>query len=310
MRYCGEMQRIDAARMASRLREDAAGTIAMAEQAYHDRIGDVTGQILSGHHRIVLLTGPSSSGKTTTAKLIQARLAASGKTVHRISLDNFYRPYEEMPRWNDGYVNYESIDGLDIPEFNRLVYQLKQTGYAEFPIYDFSVSKRLEETFPVTFDESTYIIFEGIHALNPKLLDGQFSEDQIFRIYVSVHSDFVSGGEILLAARPLRLLRRILRDAVYRNTDPVKTLELWEYVRRGEEEYIKPFRRYADYHLNSTHSYEPFVYAQRAVELLGDPEAAGPYTETVRSLLDAVRRFCPVSPSLIPQDSLLQEFIS
>jgi uridine kinase len=308
-KYEARMNQVNVPEMTALIQEDVHSVIALAETEYQKKVAGVCDLILSQNRRIILLTGPSSSGKTTTAKLIQAELEQRGKKIYRISLDNFYRPHDELPRWNDGYVNYESIDGLDLPYFHQLVSTLKEEGHAEFPIFDFSLSERSKKTFPVSFDEETYVIFEGIHALNP-MLTKPFDGHPVIRIYVSVHSDFVdSDGTVLLKARELRLLRRMLRDNVHRNADPVKTLELWEYVARGEEQYIKPFRSHADVHINSTHAYEPFVYRDDAVEELSDYVAHPKYGPIIQDLLKKISDFQPVSKQLVPKRSLLKEFI-
>ncbi|SCG97421.1 Uridine kinase [uncultured Ruminococcus sp.] len=310
MKYCSKMDRILVEPLAETVRRSPKMLVDAAECSYQSKILDLAKTILQSDDRIILLTGPSSSGKTTTAKLLQQKLISFGKSVYRISLDNFYKQEEELPLWNDGYVNYESIDALDLEHFNALMERLMREGAAQFPIFDFVKGRRSEETFPVVMKEDTYIIFEGIHALNP-LLSRQFAPEKIMRVYVSVHSDFVSeSGEVILDARSLRLLRRILRDQVHRDTGPVETLSMWEYVVRGEEEYIKPFRCYADYHLNSAHSYEPFVYAKTAVDSLASFVEHPKYGGLIRRLLLAEQRFEPLSPSWIPRDSLLTEFIS
>lgn len=309
MKYQSSMSRILIDEVKQALQRDPNDRIFQAEEHYHRKIKRAAEQIISEHRRIILLTGPSSSGKTTTSKLLQTEISARGYQVHRISLDNFYRPHEELPRWNDGYINYESIDGLDIPYFNQLVSQLRQTGSADFPIFDFGISARSEKTFTVTMDEETFIIFEGIHALNPRLSE-QFDPARIMKIYVSVHSDFIDQADrVLLGGRELRLLRRMLRDNVQRNATPVKTLELWDYVLRGEEEYIKPFKGYADFHINSTHAYEPFVYRDDTELELEPFTDDRKYGEVIRALLGKIKAFPAISKTLIPKDSLLKEFI-
>lgn len=306
--YTKEKCQIDSTALTAEMGQDAVAVIAGQERAFQGVIEQVAEKIVSAGKKIILLTGPSSSGKTTTAKLLERTLARQGHQVYRISLDNFYRPRGELPRWSDGFVNYESIEGLDLPYFNQLIATLKADGFARFPIFDFHTASRSDKQFEVTMGEHTHIIFEGIHALNPLLCE-QFSGLSIMRLYVSIHGDFTDGEQITLPARELRLMRRILRDNVRRNATPVYTLTMWDYVMRGEREYINPFRNNADIHINTTHCYEPYVYHEEFLREIAPYLQDPTYGELLASMEQRITRFPPADLALIPPDSLLREFI-
>ena len=228
--------------------------------------------------------------------------------VNRISLDNFYKSSDQLPRWEDGYQNYESVEGLDLDCFRETVQRLLQTGRAQFPIFDFTAGCRSEKTFEISYDEHTYLIIEGIHALNPLLTD-TLAPHRTVKLYISVHSDFVDdGGRILLGARDLRLTRRLLRDFYYRGTGAEETLRMWDYVLRGEDLYIRPFREFADAHINSTHDYEPSLPRHPRRNAAADRPGL-PYRETIGRLTDSARHFFGIDQALVPATSLIQEFI-
>ena len=309
MKYNPEMSKIQLDSVADAVANDAQQAVLAAEQLYRDKIEKMCNLALDQQKEIILITGPSASGKTTTAKRLADALVAHGKKVNRISLDNFYRPTEELPLWEDGYQNYESIDGLDISRFDHNLNQLLTQKTAQFPIFDFTVGKRAEKTYTLSYDDSTYLIIEGIHALNPMLYNviGQYAA---LKVYISVHSNFLcQNGQPSLTARDLRLCRRLLRDYLYRGTSGAGTLEMWGYVLKGEDLYIRPFRQHADLHIDSTHSYEPFLYHSGICEMLGEISPASPHYQTAQHLLHANEGLFPLPYELIPASSLIQEFI-
>lgn len=288
----------------------ALDLVTQAEARYSQEIVRVGEEVLTGGHNIILLTGPSASGKTTTAQMLVQELIKKGKQVHRISLDNFYKCRDELPFWEDGSRNYEAVEALDLACFDRTLHTLMRTGKAQFPLHDFKSGTRKSETELVTHNKQTVLVLEGIHALNP-LLSNCLSDKNIYRIYVSVHSDFVEeSGERQLLSRQVRFLRRLLRDATHRHTDVTETLQMWNYVLQGEELYIQPFRKFADVHINSTHSYEPYLYASRATALLKAAGTEGVRYDLVEYLLDILPELPTIPESVIPKTSLIQEFIS
>lgn len=312
MKYSDKMERVDVAEIAAGIRKDPAEVVARAEAAYHEQISVLCDAIEKDHLHIILVTGPSASGKTTTAKKIAVEMLRRGELVNRISLDNFYKSVAELPKWEDGYQNYESVEGLDIDCFEAFMENLLQNGVAQMPIFDFTVGRRRSDrTIELNFDDHTYLIIEGIHALNPLLTDPLLPHRMI-KVYISVHSDFVDpNGETLLSARDLRLTRRMLRDFYYRGTSAIGTLEMWDYVLRGEDLYIRPFRRYADFHFNSTHGYEPFLYHDPLAALLAqsDKSKHSEFAEALDRLAAAEPSFFGINSGLIPKNSLIREFI-
>lgn len=308
MKYSAKMQRESL--HATLAEQQKALLVQQAEERYRAEVEQAGLEIQKEHHNVVLLTGPSASGKTTTAQMLVQQLTKSGKTVHRISLDDFYKSRDQLPFWEDGSRNYETVEALDLELFDRTLHQLMQEGKAEIPQHDFKTGKRKPETQHITYNDQTVLIFEGIHALNP-LLSSHLNDKNIYRIYVSVHSDFINEqGEVLLNARSLRFLRRLLRDETHRRTDVRETLRMWGYVLQGEELYIQPFRQYADVHINSTHAYEPYLYASRGAALLEAVRGCEVQQELVADLLRILPKLPTIPEDAIPNNSLIQEFIS
>lgn len=309
MRYSPIPNVIPAHPLAEQIKSAPEKQVSRDEASFHEKIIAACDAITSEHRHMILLTGPSASGKTTSAQKIAQELRARGNKVGSISLDNFYMESHKLPKWQDGYQNYESVEGLDLDYFDECISTLLKTGRAQLPIFDFSISSRAVQTIEMTYDEHTYLIFEGIHALNPAIAD-VVKDYPNFRIYISAHSEFAGkDGEVLLSARDLRLIRRILRDFTYRNTTAEETLRMWDYVLMGEDLYIRPFRENADMHIDSTHAYEPFLYNADILLALSKTVPDSPYQATIQRLRAAAEHFFPLDAALVPADSLIQEFL-
>ena len=205
--------------------------------------------------------------------------------------------------------NLESIEGLDLELFAELVTRLFEAGRCTFPIFDF-ISSDTKKTFTLNYCEGDILIIEGIHALNPAIYE-VVKHKHCCRLYISTHSNFVSGGEILLPARNLRLVRRLLRDYKHRGASLNATLNFWKYIKMGEELYIYPFRQYADFHIDTAHRYEPFLYCGPLETLIKNSEYDKKHEALVSSLLKSVSYFkqIQIPYSAVPQGSLIQEFI-
>ncbi len=277
------------------------------ESRYNGVISQIADYIHTHNISLLLIAGPSASGKTTTSKRLEAALLARSHRVYRISLDNFYRESDTLPHWEDGSPNFETPDSLDIPYYQSKMQQLFHQGEQEFSVFDFKTNTRGKETFTVKYDANTCLILEGIHALNPKLMpNDSFSA---WRVYISPHTQFLYQNHVLLTARQLRLTRRILRDTALRGAQPEQTLKMWDQVLRGEREYLHPFRNMADVHINTTHLYEPFLYAHPFLKLMGQ---SGHSWEDYPKILPVLQGMKTVSEmgslTEIPDTSLICEF--
>ncbi len=307
VKYSSILDRVQIEDFCESLRSNPYPVIEKAESAYAKKIEEACDMISEDNRQIVLITGPSGSGKTTTAQKIAEGMRARGKKINSVSLDNFYKSETDLPRWQDGYQNYESIEGLDLEHFEKVVKELLHTGRAQFPIFDWATNRRAAESIDLRFDRDTILIFEGIHALNP-LISEPVSTFPSMKIYISTHSEFYHGAERLLTARDLRLTRRILRDYSYRATSADETFQMWDYVLKGEDLYIRPYRQYADLHIDSTHAYEPYLYRQGILHAL-DSACSACHLETISRLRASYQHFFNIDLSLVPKTSLIQEFI-
>jgi len=276
------------------------------EEKFRQQIENTANFIINKKSNLVFLTGPSSSGKTTTAIFIERELEKQGYHTVRISLDNFYRPRAELPLWPDGSQNFECIEGLDLDFFEDRVNTLIKDGYAKMPRFDFAVGERKpDKFFEVNYDDNTIIIFEGIHALNPKLYE-RIDDANSTKLYVSVHSDYVDDdGKKYIKAQDVRLCRRIIRDHLHRGTEPGFTLGLWGKVCLGEKDYIRPYRTNSDFSINSMHAYEIFVYKDYMLDYYNTMENKA----NIEELIGKIEKLPSLYEKVIPKTSLLREFI-
>lgn len=276
---------------------------------YHSRVSEVA-DIIHGDKdkKIVMLAGPSCSGKTTTAKLLSDMLIKKGSRAYTVSLDDFYHPRSVgYPLDENGKPDYECVEALDIELLHSCFGELLKNGSAEFPVFDFQSGERKNNAKKVELSENDVIIVEGLHALNPVITD-TLDENRLYRIYVSVSSRvYEENGEVFLSKRDLRLTRRIVRDYAFRSTSPERTFEIWQSVMKGEDKYLFPFEGNADIKLNSFHPCEPCVLSEKAIKLL-ETVKTDEHREKVTLLIDKLKRFRNTDYSILPEDSLLREF--
>lgn len=263
----------------------------------------------AGGHEIILLAGPSSSGKTTTANLLSKRLAVYGRRVYTISLDDYYRNAEEAVLDENGKPDFETVEALDLPLLTANLKELIDTGKTEKPVFDFMVGKRKEERQLIEIGEGDVVVVEGLHALNP-LITKHLPPESLLKIYVNLNSRiYREDGKIVLNKRNIRFVRRMVRDYQFRNSSVENTFELWESVIAGEEKYLFPYKDTADIKINSLYLYEPCVFRDVAIPLLKEVPNGTPYYGEARALIHALTQFVPVPSFLVPPKSLLREFL-
>lgn len=258
---------------------------------------------------IVLLAGPSSSGKTTTAGKIAQKIKNSGRNAYTLSLDDYYRNAADIPLTEKGLKDFENVSALDIDLIRRTFSDLIEKRTAQVPEFDFVSGTRKPETRKLELKKDDLIIVEGIHALNPIITKG-LDESHITKVYISVSSRVTDdSGRVVFSKRNLRLVRRMIRDYHYRNTSVEKTLSQWREVLKGEDKYIFPFERNASFRIDSFHPYEPCLFKSEAVELLGTVgEDSGVYP-IASELKNSFSELDTIDMSKLPADSLLREFV-
>ena len=259
--------------------------------------------------QIIMLAGPTSSGKTTTAQILRDMLAHRGMGAATISLDDFYLRPDCMPTPAGGKPDYESVHALDLPLMRRFFAELLEKGEADMPRFDFQAAARAAEPLHIRLSPGDVAIVEGIHALNP-LITESLPAENLMKLYISVASD-VTGeqGKALLTGREMRLIRRLSRDYFYRNSSPAKTLDMWPGVVAGEEKHLAPYAGEADYRINTFHSYEPAVFRDQVLELLDTVPKNHSLFGLVRRLQAGLSPFRSVDNAAVPENSVLQEFI-
>ena len=258
---------------------------------------------------IVLLAGPSSSGKTTTAGKIAQKIKNSGRNAYTLSLDDYYRNAADIPLTEKGLKDFENVSALDIDLIHRTFSDLIEKRTAQVPEFDFVSGTRKTKTRKLELKKDDLIIVEGIHALNPIITKG-LDESHITKVYISVSSRVTDdSGRVIFSKRNLRLVRRMIRDYHYRNTSVEKTLSQWQEVLKGEDKYIFPFERNASFRIDSFHPYEPCLFKSEAVELLGTVgEDSGVYP-IASELKNSFSELDTIDMSKLPADSLLREFV-
>lgn len=262
----------------------------------------------SNEVRIVLVAGPSSSGKTTFSKRLAVQLFVSGLQPHTLELDNYFVDREKTPRDADGEYNFEAVEALDVEQFNTDLLQLLQGEEVPMPKFDFSDGKRHYDGTTLRLGPRDVLIVEGIHALNP-VLTPRIPEAAKFKVYLSALTSISLDGSNRVSSSDNRLLRRMVRDARFRGYSAVETIRRWQSVRRGEEENIFPYQEEADVMFNSALPYEFNVLKHSAEGLLREvPSSVSEHSEAVR-LRRFLEFFAPLENPEIPPTSILREFL-
>lgn len=283
--------------------------ILMQEAMQEKKIGDIAEQIASAPERkLVMIAGPSSSGKTTFSHRLAIQLGALGLKPHPVSVDNYFVNRVDSPRDENGDYDYEALECLDVQKFNEDMTALLNGETVELPRYNFISGEREYRGDFMRLGQSDILVIEGIHCLNDRLSYSLPRENK-FRIYISALTQLNIDEHNRIPTTDGRLLRRMIRDARTRGASAQETIRMWDSVRRGEERNIFPFQESADVMFNSALLYELAVLKQYAEPLLfGIPEGAEEYAEAKR-LLKFLDYFLGVSSENIPRNSMIREFI-
>lgn len=307
----GDMQDIETVgALNDRITKDDMQDAVLVQEAQQERhIGEIAKQIAQHPDvKMVLIAGPSSSGKTTFSHRLSIQLRVNGLTPHPIAVDNYFVDREKTPRDKDGNYNFECLEAIDIDRFNKDMQALLNGEEAYLPIFNFKTGKRMESSKPKRLGSRDILVIEGIHCLNPKLTE-MLDDGNKFKIYISALTQLNIDEHNRIPSTDGRLIRRIVRDARTRGTSASGTIAMWKSVRSGEEKNIFPFQEEADVMFNSSLLYELAVLKQYVEPLLFGVDKQSPeYTEAKR-LLKFFDYFVGIGSEFIPTNSLLREFI-
>lgn len=283
--------------------------INVSEALQEKKIAQMADEIAARKHiRVVLLAGPSSSGKTTTCKRLSVQLLANGIKPVQISLDDYFVDRDKTPKDAHGELDYESLYALNIPLLNQQFNALFRGEEVQLPKYNFQAGKSESNGKRLRLDEQSILIVEGIHALNPELT-AQVPEEQKYRIYASALTTILLDNHNYIPTTDNRLLRRIVRDNKYRGVSAAETIRRWPSVRAGENKWIFPFQENSDVMFNTAMLFELAILKTQAEPLLEDvPENCDEYSEAYR-LLKFLKYFASIPFKQLPPTSLLREFL-
>jgi uridine kinase len=283
----------------------------IAEAFQAKKLAEIADKICArrGEVKAVFIAGPSSSGKTTTAKRLSIQLRVMGVEPIAISLDNYYVNSDTTPRDEKGEPDFECLEALDVPYLNEQLVTLFKGGEITLPIYDFKTGRRRESGGKtIRLGEKSMLIVEGIHGLNDALTP-LVDKRVKFKLYVSALTQLNLDGHNRIPTSDNRLIRRMVRDYQFRGASAAKTISMWSNVQRGEKKHIFPFQNTADAAFNSALDYELAVLKFYADPLLRSVKPdAREYAEAVR-LLAFLENFAPIPPQYVPGQSILREFI-
>jgi len=286
-----------------------SGEIIRVTEALHEKsVAKMADDIHNLGRNIVLIAGPSSSGKTTFAQRLSVQLRVNGLQPHVISLDDYYVDRDKTPLDKFGVPNFESLYSIDVPKFNEDLAELLTGGTVHLPKYNFLTGKREYKGHYLQLSESSVLVIEGIHGLNPEL-SRKIPDDAKFKIFISALTQLNMDDHNRIPAADTRMIRRIVRDSQFRGFDARRTLELWPAVVRGESENIFPFQDEADVIFNSALIYELCVLKPYVMPQLFAIESGAPEYMEARRLLKFLDSFMVIVEKEVPNNSLLREFI-
>ena len=290
---------------------DPKGFIEECDAQYYANVGRAAQLIAENRRRspIVLLSGPSGSGKTTTSIKLSEALEKLGIGCHYVGMDDYFKTLDPAtaPRTPEGELDFESPLCLDMELLNRHFDQLSRGERIFVPRYEFSRQMRIQEpSKSIHLRDDEIVVFEGIHALNDMI---SLRHAEAFKLYISARSDVEFRGDVVFKRTWFRLVRRTVRDALFRGSDPAATMAMWANVRRGEKLYISPFKDKADLQFDTSFAYEPAVFNRTATRLLQSVPEGIERFEELRAVLPAVQLFGHIDHSLVAPDALIREFI-
>jgi len=276
---------------------------AVTEKKYVDSIHFAAKKIADNidKKRIVLVTGPSASGKTTTSHILMQELENRGVSSIVISMDDFFVGRELTPKLPNGEYDFESIEAVEINLFKECLDNLLTKCKSSMPVFNFIKGEREDGAYDLTISEHTAIIIEGIHAFNPRIIS-KTMEGRFYRVYVCANSDFV-GQEKTITCENLRFVRRMIRDFHHRGASVERTKQMWVNVRAGEEVNILPYKHLADFTIDTTHHYEPLLYKLELEKLVVADENARPYLQNFESNTGFTK-------DLISEQTVVWEFLT
>lgn len=291
---------------------DTSELIKIAEAVHGRQFTNIADKIYAAHRdrdvKVILISGPSSSGKTTSAKRIGIQLRVLGLHPVLISLDDYFVNREDTPKDENGDYDYEALEALDLARLNDDLSLLIAGESVEIPRYDFITGTRQWHEQPLQLTESSVLIMEGIHGLNPRLTPA-IPDDKKFKIYLSCFTSVAMDNITRIHTTDNRLLRRITRDYRTRGNNAYDTIARWQSVRRGEDKHIFPYQENADVMVNTSLFYELGVIRPIVEPILREiPDTVPEFGEADR-LLHFLDNFVPIKPDEIPLDSVLREFV-
>lgn len=288
---------------------DMRAFMRVSEALHEKSIAEIAGRIVDRGARVVLIAGPSSSGKTTFSNRLCVQLRVCGKEPVIISLDNYYLPTDQVPLNEHGKPDLECLESLDVPLFNKQLVALLQGEQVEIPIYSFEKHARLERGTLMQIRPDQPIVIEGIHGLNPKLTQ-DVPSDAKYKVYISALTQLNLDDHNRIRTTDVRLLRRMVRDHQFRGTSVEATMDMWDEVRAGEEKHIFPYQEEADEMFNSTLLYELAVLKKYAYPMLQSVSEESRWYTRAHRLLKFLNYFLTVdAEDEIPPTSILREFI-
>ena len=291
-------------------RGDYNKLIHIAETYYNNQLSKIADDIYNNRKRIkiVLIAGPSSSGKTTTSKKLEIYLQSKGIKTHQISIDDYFLDRDKTPKLENGELDLESLNAVDVTLFNKHLTKLLEGERVELPEYNFVLGKREYKGKNLLLGDNDMIIIEGLHGLNEDLTSS-IERNRKYKIYISPLTQLNIDNHNRIHTSDTRKLRRIIRDNKYRSYSASETLSMWKNIREGEEKYIFPYQDDADTIINSALIYELGILKTYAEPLLFSVEESDPmYSEALR-LINFLRNFLPIPSEEVPSDSVLREFI-
>ncbi|MDY5741694.1 MAG: nucleoside kinase, partial [Lachnospiraceae bacterium] len=288
---------------------DLQGLLLTGEALQDRKIHAIAGEIAANtEKKIVLIAGPSSSGKTTTSHRLAIALQTLGLRPHPIAADNYFVDREQTPLDAEGKLDFECLEAMDLKLFQSQMKSLLNGETVQLPTFNFKEGRKEYNGQVLQLQKGDVLIIEGIHCLNPKLTAG-LPQESMYKLYISALTQLGVDEHNRISTTDTRLIRRIIRDARTRGTSAEQTISRWSSVRRGEEKYIFPFQHEADQVMNTSLIYELAVVKTYIIPLLYGIDRSKPEYWEAKRLLKFLSYVVPVSGEMVPRDSILREFI-